>query len=142
MIFQLAIRVIYNDCPRLIFLSLTSVCFFDEVGCALVRAKATGGIGGVHGWRDIQRETCIIHFIERAPATPRHSRTTTPESPPYPVILLTSSFATRDTTVVRRFLGKLCRARPSGPYAMPATGFVSQDPVAEKTEHGDVFTSE
>lgn len=49
----------------------------------------------------------------------------------------------RDTTVVRRFLGKLCRARPSGPYAMPATGFVSQDPVAEKTEHGDVlFASE
>jgi len=48
------------------------VCVFSgKVGCALVRrAMTAGGVdgrgGGVRGWRDIQRETCIIHFIERA----------------------------------------------------------------------------
>lgn len=117
--------------------SAKSVVRLSERRRRVASAASTGGA--------IYSGKRVSFILSSAPPLPRVIPARPPESPPrpvlQPVLLLTSSFEARDTTVVRRFLGKLCHARPSGPYAMPATGFVSQDPVAEKTEHGNVFTS-
>jgi len=73
--------------------------------------RVVSGGGGVRGWRDIQRER-VSFILSSAPPPPHPSAVTTrpTESLPRPSARRPSRRGSRDTTVVWRFLGKLCRA--------------------------------